>query len=149
MTSEPSTNERACAALANFFETLTPARLGEFGAYYSADASFKDPFNDVRGLPAIERIFTHMFHQLASARFVVHEQVVDARGAMLVWTLHYRAGTGPGPEQTIRGASHLKFDASGKVVLHRDYWDAAEELYAKQPLLGSLMHFLRRKLSAG
>jgi steroid delta-isomerase len=44
----------------------------------------------------------------------------------------------------VRGTSHLRFDAAGKVVLHRDYWDAAEELYAKLPVLGALMRGLQR-----
>ena len=43
------------------------------------------------------------------------------------------------------GASHLVFDAQGLVVLHRDYWDAAEELYEKLPLVGSLMRWLKRR----
>ena len=145
---EQSKNEAACTALAAFFESLTPAKLGEFGRYYTADACFKDPFNEVRGLAAIACIFAHMYRQLASARFVVHERVVDAQGAMLIWTLQYRTAAGR-PEEAIRGASHVKFDADGKVSHHRDYWDAAEELYAKQPLLGSLMRFLQRKLRAG
>jgi hypothetical protein len=28
--------------------------------------------------------------------------------------------------------------------MHRDYWDAAEELYEKLPVLGGLMRFLKR-----
>ena len=48
----------------------------------------------------------------------------------------------------MRGASHLRFDASGKVMLHRDYWDAAEELYAKLPLLGAPMRLLQRMARA-
>jgi hypothetical protein len=46
---------------------------------------------------------------------------------------------------TIRGGTHLHFDAAGRVVLHRDYWDAAEELYEKLPLLGTLMRWLKRR----
>jgi len=34
------------------------------------------------------------------------------------------------------------------VTYHRDYWDTAEELYAKLPLLGGLMRLLRRRLAA-
>jgi steroid delta-isomerase len=48
----------------------------------------------------------------------------------------------------VRGATHLRFNGRGKVVYHRDYWDAAEELYAKLPLLGALMRWLRRRLAA-
>ena len=49
--------------------------------------------------------------------------------------------------QTVRGASHLKFAADGRINFHRDYWDAAEELYEKLPLVGSLMRWLKRQAS--
>jgi hypothetical protein len=49
---------------------------------------------------------------------------------------------------TVRGATHLRFDAQGRVILHRDYWDAAEELYAKLPLIGWLMRGLQRQARA-
>jgi steroid delta-isomerase len=137
-------------ALIAFFEQLSPATVDRFADYYAADACFKDPFNDVCGLQPIQHIFAHMFTQLVEPRFVVLERVVDAHGALLVWELHYRiegwwakAGT-----QVIRGASHLQFNADGKVVRHRDYWDAAEELYAKLPGIGWLMRRLRRQLAA-
>ena len=47
-------------------------------------------------------------------------------------------------EQCIRGATHIVFDERGAVSVHRDYWDAAEELYEKLPLLGALMRWLKR-----
>ena len=47
--------------------------------------------------------------------------------------------------QTIRGATHLRFAADGRVNLHRDYWDAAEELYEKLPVLGGVMRFLKQR----
>jgi hypothetical protein len=48
----------------------------------------------------------------------------------------------------IRGATHLKFNERGQVSFHRDYWDAAEELYAKIPVLGALMRGLRNLVKA-
>ena len=48
-------------------------------------------------------------------------------------------------EQVIQGASHIRFAADGRVVYHRDYWDAAEERYGKLPVLGILMRWLRRQ----
>lgn len=47
-------------------------------------------------------------------------------------------------EQCIRGATHIRFAADGRVEFHRDYWDAAEELYEKLPVLGTLMRGLKR-----
>lgn len=135
-------------ALIAFYNGFSRDSVARFPEFYSADAWFKDPFNEVRGIPAIQHIFTHMFGQVADPRFQVIDTVVDAGGAMLVWEFHYRmrwCGRGP---QIMRGVSHLRFDAEGKVCYHRDYWDTAEELYMKLPGLGSLMRGLRRALAA-
>jgi steroid delta-isomerase len=135
--------------LIRFYHDLTPESVARFPEFYSADAWFKDPFNEVRGTAAIQRIFTHMFTQVDEPRFVVTERVVDAGGAMLVWELGFRVRLwGKGQAQIMRGVSHLKFDADGKVCYHRDYWDTGEELYMKLPGLGTLMRGLRRVLAA-
>ena len=136
-------------ALINFYETLSFEGVARFSQHYANDAYFKDPFNEVRGLPAIQRIFTHMFRQVAEPRFCIVERVVDAGGAMLIWEFHYRVQRwGRGEAQLMRGVTHLKFDVDGKVVWHRDYWDAAEELYAKLPGIGCLMRGLKKALAA-
>lgn len=133
-----------------FYHELTPESVGRFPELYSADAYFKDPFNEVRGVAAIQGIFTHLFRQVEAPRFVVGERVVDANGVMLVWEFHYRVRRwGRGETQLMRGVSHLKFAADGRVNYHRDYWDAAEELYMKLPVIGSLMRSLRSMLAAG
>lgn len=132
-------------ALAAWYETLTRASLARIGEHYAANAWFKDPFNEVNGLEAIRRVFAHMFERLAEPRFKVLERVVDDAGALLTWEFSFRSGK---RSILVRGASHLRFNNRGKVVYHRDYWDAAEELYAKLPLLGGLMRLLRRRLAA-
>lgn len=134
------------AALARFYETLQPASLARIGELYAPDARFKDPFNDVVGTAAIARIFEHMFATVAAPRFVVTSRIVQGREAMLGWDFHLRLS---GRDTVIRGVTHLQFDDTGRVVLHRDYWDAAEELYARLPLIGGLMRWLRRRLSSG
>jgi steroid Delta-isomerase len=136
-------------ALIQFYNEFSLASVARFPEFYSADAWFKDPFNEVRGIAAIQHIFTHMFGQVAAPRFVVTEKVVDANGAMLVWEFFFRMKLWrEGEIQVIRGISHLKFDAEGKVFYHRDYWDAAEELYEKLPLIGSIFRFLRKAITA-
>ena len=40
---------------------MTPDTVHTLDRHYAADARFKDPFNDVVGLPKIQRIFHHMF----------------------------------------------------------------------------------------
>jgi len=131
-----------------FFESISPDSVGRVGEIYTADAFFKDPFNEVRGVEAIGRIFAHMFEQLQAPRFVVREVVAQGDDAFLTWDFLFRLRrTGDG-EQVIHGASHLKFGSDGRVSYHRDYWDAAEELYEKLPLLGGLMRWLKRRAAA-
>lgn len=134
--------------LARLYREFTPASIALLPHYYAKEVYFKDPFNEVTGIDRLQNIFAHMFEQLAEPRFVVLEQLATPAGAMLAWELHYRPrGWGGGRAQRIRGVSHLRFDAHGKVAYHRDYWDAAEELYQKLPLLGTLMRALRARLA--
>ena len=135
--------------LVEFFESVSPETVSRIGDLYAADARFKDPFNDVQGVPAIERIFSHMFTQVESPRFVVNERIVQHDCAMLAWTFAFgvRVGKTVRP-QVVRGVTHFKFDAQGKVSLHRDYWDTGEELYMKLPVLGWLLSALQRRLAA-
>jgi steroid delta-isomerase len=132
-------------ALLAFYQTLTPERVAEFGEFYADNAYFKDPFNEVRRLDDIKEIFSRMFRQVADPRFLVKEHVGDMRGLFLVWDMSFHMKSWrPRETQIIRGVSHLRFGPDGKVVYHRDYWDTGEELYAKLPLLGGGVRFLRR-----
>lgn len=134
------------ARLVDGFEALTPATLAALVGLYAPEARFKDPFNEVQGPAAIRAIFEHMFRALAEPRFVVREAVVQGDDCFLTWDFLFRFRRGDDALQCVRGASHLKFDAQGRVTLHRDYWDAAEELYEKLPVVGALMRWLRRKV---
>lgn len=130
------------------FESLSPESVARLAAIYAPDAGFKDPFNDVRGLPEIQRIFAHMFEALVQPRFVVTQRIVQGQQCFLCWEFHFGfRQTKIGEAQCIFGATHLTLDASGLIAMHRDYWDAAEELYEKLPWIGGLMRWLKRRAS--
>jgi len=136
----------AAARVVDFFETLTPASLDRLDALYASGAYFKDPFNEVRGLSAIRQVFDHMYESLEQPRFVVTGCIVDGRECFLTWDFifHFKRFD-TRALQTVRGGSHLKFNAAGRLDFHRDYWDAAEELYEKLPLVGRLMRWLKQR----
>jgi len=132
--------------LVQFFEQLQPQDVSRLSALYAPEARFKDPFNDVRGVPEIERIFTHMFEALDTPHFIVTERIVQGQQCFLAWDFRFRFKRfDTHTWQTIQGGTHVVFNAQGLVTLHRDYWDAAEELYEKLPVLGSLMRYLKRQ----
>ena len=87
-----------------------------------------------------------MFESLHEPRFVVTERVVDGAQCFLVWEFRFRFKRfDTATEQVVRGGSHLRLAADGRVSDHRDYWDAAEELYEKLPVLGGFMRWLKRR----
>jgi ketosteroid isomerase-like protein len=133
------------ARIVRAFEQLTPASLGRLGELYTADARFKDPFNEVQGVPAIRAVFEHMYATLDAPRFVVRDVVAQGDQCFLTWDFIFRMRRFNRAEQTVRGGSHLKLAADGRISLHRDYWDVAEELYEKLPVVGSLMRWLKRQ----
>ena len=136
------------ARVVAMFESITPADVSRLGEFYAGDARFKDPFNEVRGVPAIEKVFAHMFVALESPRFVVRDIVAEGDQCFLTWDFLFRFRRFSREEQVVHGGSYLRFDAQGRVVLHRDYWDAAEELYEKLPGIGAFMRFLKRRANS-
>jgi steroid Delta-isomerase len=155
MTATPSaehiapTTEQAAERIVVFFETLQPASVQGMGDFYAADAYFKDPFNEVRGLAEIQRIFSHMYVALDQPHFVVTDRVVQGNQCFLVWDFKFHFKRFDTVTlQVVRGTSHLRFAPDGRVSYHRDYWDAAEELYEKLPWVGGLMRWLKRRANS-
>ena len=135
--------------LCTYFETISPQSVARIGEFYTADARFKDPFNEVRGIPAIEQVFAHMFESLHGPRFVVTSRIVDGTQCFLVWEFRFRFKRfDTTTEQVVRGGSHLVLTADGLISDHRDYWDAAEELYEKLPVVGSFMRWLKQRANS-
>ncbi len=137
------------AHIAQFFEELNPQSLAQLKNFYSLGAHFKDPFNQVEGIEAIEQIFLHMYASLENPRFVITAQVVDGHQAFMTWDFKFRFKRfDTTTEQVVKGTTHLVLDDQSRISLHRDYWDAAEELYEKLPWVGSLMRWLKKRANS-
>lgn len=140
--------EARIARIVTLFEQLTPADIDRLGEFYTSDARFKDPFNEVQGVPAIQGVFRHMYASLHEPRFVVRDVIVQGEQCFLSWDFVFRFKRFSRDLQTVRGGSQLQLDPIGLITLHRDYWDAAEELYEKLPLIGSLMRWLKKRANS-
>jgi ketosteroid isomerase-like protein len=129
--------------LIQWYEQLTPERLAEINRLYQDEATFRDPFNDVSGQQAIEAIFRHMFATTETPCFEMVDRQTSGDIAWLRWIFTCRL---KGRPITIDGASRLIFGEDGRVAEHRDYWDATD-LFLQLPLLGTMTHFIKRRLS--
>jgi hypothetical protein len=139
--------EPQVARVVALFEGLCPADVARLPDFYAVGVEFKDPFNAITGVAEVQRVFRHMFESLDAPKFVVHDAICHGPTCFLTWEMMFRFRRFDRAPQAIHGASHLVFDTQGLIVSHRDYWDAAEELYEKLPLLGALMRWLKRRVN--
>jgi steroid delta-isomerase len=146
-TQQAATHSEALKKLVAYWQQLRPEDVDRIGELYAEDAWFQDPFNRVQGHAAISHIFRDMFVRLHAPRFVITETLLDGERALLVWDFHFRIKSlRPSLERRIHGTSLIRFAADGRVQSHRDYWDAAGELYEQLPLVGTLMRALKRRM---
>lgn len=124
-----------------FFNNFSASDLDRFETYFQSNARFRDPFNDVRGIEAIRRIFAHMYKPCPKTRFIVHDHAISGMTAYLHW------GFDCNKEMHIDGLTKVTFADDGRVIAHLDYWDPAAEIYEKLPLIGLLARALRRQLA--
>lgn len=127
-------------ALIKAYESLTPESLPDLIRLYTEDCEFRDPFNDIRGHKDLSRLFEKMF-ELEAPRFVIVECISGDNKAFLSWNFHFVM---LGKQRVIHGGTLLHFATDGRVSRHRDYWDAAEELYEKIPLLGGIIRLVKK-----
>ena len=130
--------------IAQWFQTLTPASLERVEDIYAADAVFIDPFNHLHGLASVRAVYQHMFDTLEHPRFVVTTTVSNGHQAFMTWDFLFKCR---GQAQKLSGCTQFELNDRGLIVLHRDYWDAAQQVYEKVPVLGAILRMIRRKLS--
>lgn len=149
MTANETTSMSAATVerVVSYWQTLTPDSVAAIASVYTEDAYFRDPFNEVRGVDRLKHVFGDMFVRLHEPRFTITETIHQDSRVLLVWDFTYRIkALKPGLTRKIHGSSLIRFAADGRVNYHRDYWDAAGELYEQLPLVGSLMRWLKKRM---
>ena len=127
------------------YENIEIDRVKQLVEHYAPDATFKDPFQLVQGREAIIHIFEKMFTQLNNPSFKVISAMHQGLEASLLWEFNFCFKRWDKSPQSLKGVSWLKFNEAGLITSHIDYWDPAEGIYEKLPLIGSLMRFLKKQ----
>jgi len=133
---------------AAFFESITQETpIEAYTDIFEEKVYFEDPFQKVIGLAKVYKIFQHMFETVHNPRFIVDEIICDKQCAYLRWTFSYQRSSQHETEK-FTGVSRVQFLETGKVLSHIDYWDAAENIYEKVPLLGSILRLIKKRIRA-
>lgn len=143
------TSDQLQAALQHYVEGMSQINRKQFRKtlheLFARNVYFKDPFNEVRGLADLERVYAKLFelHPDAVLRFHLHAGSGDT--GYVEWHLHY---TDKGRPIQRNGVSKLLFDEQGKVRVQMDYWDSGEHYFRRLPMIGVLLNWLADKRRA-
>ena len=140
--------QEALARFADFVGEMTAASMRQkVGQVYAEDAYFNDTLKELVGVAAIEEYMAHSMEATQSVRARVDDVAVSDGNYYVRWTMeiHFKE-LNKGQVARSVGISHLRFDRSGKIVLHKDYWDAADGLFQYLPVLGRAVRWVKGRL---
>ena len=127
-------------AYIRFYETLSPDTLSQLEILVTENVHFRDPFNDVTGIEPMRRVLAKMFEDLPDACFAITD-VGFGEAAYLRWRFN-------GGRWSADGVSEVAFDADGRVTSHLDHWDSGRDIYAKLPVIGTIVRAICRRIAA-
>ncbi len=135
----------AFAQYRDYLEGLTPGQLPDLGNYVTKDVRFSDPFHDTVGVTEMSAIFRRLFNQVDDVVFTVLDHGTDSNSVCFFrWELTGKLGP---KDWKVEGVTHLTFSSDGKVTGHREFWDAASQLYERFPVIGPLLRYCRRRIA--
>jgi hypothetical protein len=131
------------------FASLNASNMDRLGTLYADEVHFSDPLHEVHGLVELSRYFEQLYANVSQLEFdfTGFDEVREGQG-YLRWTMRYRhPRLKRGALISVDGCSLLCWNDAGKVVRHRDFFDAGALLYEHLPLLGCVIGWLRRRLA--
>ncbi|MBN1549985.1 nuclear transport factor 2 family protein [bacterium] len=148
-TSNPEILEKAFLQFKDFYKVYSKDIIErDLRKLYAQNAYFRDPFNEVEGIDAIEKHFLASADTIDSCVFDIEEPVMSGHDVYCRWIMHLQLKRDKTKEitQTL-GMSHVRFSNAGEIVFHVDYWDPSIAVYEKIPVLKRLVQFVRKRVS--
>jgi limonene-1,2-epoxide hydrolase len=144
---EPS--EVVRAAVERFqalFADFSPATVGERArSVYAENAYFNDGFAELEGGDEIAAYLVRSAEAAGEVAIEVHDVAYSGPEIYLRWDMRFTNQKGS-KEVVAPGISHLRVNADGRVVFHRDYWDSSGALAEFVPLMPSILGSIRSRL---
>lgn len=134
----------------NFYQNFGAVDLNQLPNLYEQDARFVDPVHALEGLADIESYFRAGRVGLLACVFEYRSDIVSDQAIALEWDMRFRhRKLRGGNEIVVQGGSffYLNHDGS-RIARHIDYYDLGGMLYEQVPLLGAIIHKLKKNLAS-
>lgn len=133
----------------SLYNELTIDNVDRLSELYADEIVFIDPFHRVEGITSFEHYFKQMYQNLTAIRFDFYDTTYgpDLFHQDWVMTFSHPKINGALPVE-VPGTSRVRISEQGKIVEHQDYFDAGQMLYKQLPVLGSVIGYINKRLSA-
>ena len=131
---------------ASFFENINKnTSIKDYERFFDENSYFKDPFHEVRGVEKIYGVFQKMYENLDEPKFKVLDIAQNKEVFYIEWEFNFYFKNDK-EKQSFIGLSKVIHDEK-KVMSHIDFWDAAENLYEKLPIISNIIRFVKKKIA--
>ncbi|EPZ49989.1 PF06966 family protein [Bacteriovorax sp. BAL6_X] len=129
------------------FNELRADNIEILNNFYDKQALFIDPIGEHKGLDAVKDYYQGIYQGVEDIRFEFSDIVSNGNHHVAVWRMILvTPNLNSGKPVILYGNSVIKFNESGLVSYHRDYFDMGEFIYEHIPLLGSLIRYIKNRL---
>ena len=149
----PGTREeqRAFQQVAVYFAGMTPAAVAsQTSRVYAPTAYLNDTLVGIEGAGAIETYFEHTLQNSQGLKV----EFLDRAPVGIDWYVRWRMTVlakdlNDGEPVLTFGVTQFRFDERGRVLIHKDFWDAGTGLYEQIPVLRWVIGRLRAVIETG
>ncbi|MBN2299157.1 MAG: nuclear transport factor 2 family protein [Deltaproteobacteria bacterium] len=138
--------DRAIRGFREFYSVFSAERIrASVREVYAENAYFRDGFREVRGLDNIEEYFLGTTEAVHECIFDIQDVAYNDGNYYFRWIMKLTLNRDKENPLETAGMSHVRFDASGKVIFHQDYWETAA-LYERLPVIGSIIRWVKKRI---
>lgn len=143
--------QAAFARVQRYFDGMTAASVREqTAAVYAPTAYLNDTLVGIEGAGRIEAYFAHTMEQASFLKVEFLDRAPAGTDWYVRWRMTTRAeGLNGGRDVVTYGVTQFRFDAGGRVLIHKDFWDSGTGLHEQLPGVGGIVRRVRGVIEAG
>ena len=137
--------QRAFGNFQRYFDGMTQDSVRELTAQvYAPTGYLNDTLVGITGADRIEAYFAETVANASRLEVTFLERAPVGADWYVRWRMTVAAdGLNDGAPVVTYGVTQLRFDADGRVLLHKDFWDSGTGLYEQLPVLGTVVGRVR------
>ncbi|WP_096087814.1 nuclear transport factor 2 family protein [Agaribacterium haliotis] len=136
--------------LKEFYRNYHSADLQCLNELYSEQLEFIDPLLALNGIAQLRSYFEHGREGLSYCSFDFLHCDEGQACCTIQWRMHVsHRRLNSAKRFSIEGVSVLRFDDTGLICYHRDYYDLGELFYERIAVIGAVVRALKKRIVTG